>query len=105
MLYLLNSAALFANGRYCRSGPLDLRAARALAAGRIASAVGHHATARWLSELLERPVPACRRRVDMQPGDRALVYRLLSRLPEGRVVDLPMLKKQPYQFSLLVRES
>ena len=39
----------------------------------------------------------------MQPGDQALVFRLLERLPEGSVLDTEAVAATPHEFGLLTR--
>jgi len=39
----------------------------------------------------------------LQPGDRAIVFRLLKRLPEGAVLSLDDLQTQEWELALLER--
>jgi len=93
-LYLLNSTILTNYGLWRFSGPLASAEARALLgrAGRIVSAIGHAASAQLLGEVLEREIPVERIHTELQPGDRAIVLRLLKRLPEGRVLNAAELR-------------
>jgi len=100
--YLLNTPILTAYGRWCFSGPIDLTEARTLAR-QATSAIGHEDTARLISELLELPVRCERRGVQMLPGERALVFRLVRRQSEGVVLDIDHLRQEPYEFGLLKR--
>ena len=101
-LYLLNSPVLTTTGTF-RFTRLGVAAARALAAGGFTSAIGHAGAASRMAQLLECDVPM--RRVDarMQPGDAALVLRLLQRLPEGRVLEHAELAGWPHELALLER--
>lgn len=104
-LHALNSPVLTTWGRY-RFAPLDVAAARALVRARpLESAIGHAAAAELLAALLGIDVPVRRVRARMDAGDRAIVLRLLERLPEGRVLDADALRAWPHELALLVRES
>ena len=101
--YLLNTPILTSYGDYRFDGPLALQAARAFAAQPTQSAIGHQGTAQFLSQCLGLPVPCQRETVCMQPGDQALVLRLLQRLTEGAVLDAAALAAVPHEFGLLTR--
>ncbi len=100
--YLLNSPVLTDHGLW-RLSPLEVEKARDLAAEGFVSAIGHEASAKLLGEALRQPVPVVRERVSMQPGDRAIVFRLLKRLPEGAVLSLDDLQTQEWELALLER--
>ena len=53
----------------------------------IISAVGHQSTAQLLGQLLGRQVPVNRVVVQLEDGDEAIVFQLMVRLPEGKVLD------------------
>ena len=103
MRYLLNTPVLTTYGDYRFEGPLALDAARAFASEGTCSAIGHATTARFLAQRLGVPVPSQRDSIRMQPGDQALVLRLLDRLPEGAVLDDAALASVPHEFGLLTR--
>jgi hypothetical protein len=52
----------------------------------VASAVGHEATAKILSTLLGVRVDFNRVPIKLNKGDSAIVFQLLTRLPEGKIL-------------------
>jgi len=62
------------------------------------SAVGHPDTAKLLTELLDVNVPANRIMVKLNHGDSVIVFQLLTRLPEGKVLTADELRQLPYKF-------
>lgn len=85
-LFVLNSPILTAYGGFDFEKISEKKASYMLRTEAFESAVGHAATATYLSHLLEVEIPAQRIEVRMMSGDRAIVFRLLDRLPEGVVL-------------------
>ena len=79
--------------------------ARGVLAGGFESAVGHAATAQFLSQHLRLDVPVDRTTVNMEPGDRALVLRLKERLPEGKVLSEDDMRGIGFELGVLTRLS
>ena len=85
---------------------LDLVEARQLLSeNRWQSAVGHEATARIISKVLGVDVPAERKQVALGEGDKVLVFQLLQRLPEGKVLGeeelAEVVRNQKWRFVLV----
>jgi len=113
-IYLLNAFSLgmlapsaFAPGRGAFGGgaatvmiePITVERARELLQRHdFISAIGHESTAQLLSELLGLPVPVNRVAVQLGRGDVAVVFQLLSRLPEGKILTKEELAEIRYQF-------
>jgi hypothetical protein len=62
------------------------------------SAVGHETTAQFLTQMLNLEVKAERRQIVLTPETKLIVFQLLGRLPEGRVLSFEELSKIPHKF-------
>ncbi|WP_295392260.1 DUF1874 domain-containing protein [uncultured Thiodictyon sp.] len=101
--YVLNTPVLTAYGDYRFTGPLTAsQAAERLTAGFV-SAVGHGAAAVFLSRLLDLEVACNRITIAMQPGDTALVLRLITRLPEGMMLTAEEMTAVDFELGWLER--
>lgn len=65
------------------------------------SAIGHESTAQFLSMVLGMSIPFNRIEIKASPGDSIIVFQLLKRLPEGKVLSMEELKSIPYRFFLV----
>jgi hypothetical protein len=82
--------------------PLSLEEARRWLRNGFVDAIGHEATARLLTELFGLPIPASRKNIKLSPGDVAIIFQLLERLPEGKVItNVEELSKIPFKFYLI----
>jgi len=79
----------------CRRLTLD-EAKQIVRNSKVISAVGHEATSKLLSQLLEFPVEFNRTAVYLHPGDCALHFYLKTRLPEGKILNEEELKRLDY---------
>lgn len=102
-LYVINSPVLTDYGLWRFDGPLDEAAARALLTGGFISALGHEGAAHFLSARLGIELPLNRIRVTLEPGDQALVMRLLQRLPENSALSAAEMADIPIELGLLTR--
>lgn len=64
------------------------------------SAVGHSQTAQLLSELLEKDIPTNRISLQLKPGDKALVFQLGTRIPEGTILSKEEIMSLPTKWIL-----
>jgi len=62
------------------------------------SAIGHEATSQVISVQLGIQVPVNRISVKMVPGDVLIVFQLLSRLPEGKILGVDEMKGIPSKW-------
>ena len=77
---------------------ISLQEAKNILSGGFISAVGHQATADILSKLLDIPVLFNRVEVKLQKGDVLIVFQLLKRLEEGKVLSEEEIKNLPYKI-------
>jgi hypothetical protein len=62
------------------------------------SAVGHESTSQLMTRLLGVEVPFNRVPIKLQKKDRLIVFQLLTRLEEGKVLSDEELMRLPYKF-------
>jgi len=107
MIFILNSPVLTSWGVYEFKKISSAYAKDILLSDSFESAVGHKATADFLSSLIGINIPVNRIQIQMKRGDKAIVFRLLSRLPEGKLLTtqemLSMKEDCDYEFGLLTK--
>jgi len=62
------------------------------------SAVGHEATAQIISVQLGIQVPTNRISIKLVSGDTLIVYQLLARLPEGKILGVDEMRQVPSKW-------
>jgi len=65
------------------------------------SAIGHDATAKIISTQLGVQLPVNRVAIQLKPGDLLLVFQLLARLPEGKILSVDEMKQMPAKWFLV----
>jgi hypothetical protein len=102
-IFVLNTPILTEYGSY-EFRKTDLPEVKALLSQEFASAIGHEGTATLMTQLTGITIPANRIAIKMQSGDLAIVFRVLTRLPEGKVLSDEELAAIPYEFGILERK-
>lgn len=102
--YLLNTPVLTSYGEWHFHGPISLEVAMQHISSGFTSAIGHKGSAQFLSQLLKIEVPLNRVSITMYPGDTALVLRIKSRLPEGKILTHQEIHAIPFELGLLERK-
>ncbi|NKI33914.1 DUF1874 domain-containing protein [Wenzhouxiangella sp. XN79A] len=103
MIYLLNSPVLTSYGTYEFQGPVSPDSAGKLMTEGFVSAIGHSSTAEILSDLLGHHIEHQRISVQMETGDRAIVFRLLQRVPPQDISSKQQLEEVGYELAILER--
>jgi len=67
----------------------------------VISVVGHESTAELLSKLLEMEIKADRKSIKIRHGDGVIVFQLMQRLPEGKILSTEELQNLDFKFFLV----
>jgi hypothetical protein len=67
----------------------------------IISAVGHQSTATVLSKILEREIPFNRIAITLTPDDILIVFQLLTRIEEGKILNEEEIKQLKFKFFVI----
>lgn len=115
MITLLNTSILTDHGNY-RYTEITLDKAKGILLGSVnpmigdpgriegwRSAIGHESTAQIMSALLGREIPVNRIQYKQKIGDRAIVFKLNGRPPEGKIFSTEEIEKIGYSWGLLER--
>lgn len=103
IVILLNTSILTTFGTFDFQ-PITLAEAKDLVKNnKIESSIGHASTADILSELLEIEVKANRVEYIQNVDDVALIFKLKSRIPEGKVLNRKEIEEIGYEFGVLRR--
>jgi hypothetical protein len=105
MFYLLNTPILTNYGAFSFKKLPIQEAKEIIKKNKFISAIGHEATATALGKILSYPIPYNRIAVEMKKGDKAIVFRLVERLPEGVLLSEDEIFKLNYELGLLTMES
>jgi hypothetical protein len=100
MVFVLNTPVLTDWGEY-KFEKISVQEVKNLLQGDFVSAIGHEGTAAIMTRLVGINIPTNRVAIKMNKGDKAVVFRLLSRLPEGKILSEDELKELPYEWGLL----
>jgi len=65
------------------------------------SAIGHEATAQVITTQLSIPVPTNRVSIKLQDGDILIVFQLLTRLPEGKILTEAEMRQVPSKWYIV----
>lgn len=100
---ILNTGILTAYGTFeFVSTTLD-EAQKLVRENEFQSAIGHQSTAEILTELLGIEIEVNRMEYSQKIGESALVFKLRSRPPEGKILNRTEIEKIGYDFGILRR--
>lgn len=103
-LAILNTSILTTDGEYrLRTISLDEALKLVESAEGLDSAVGHASTAQMLTELLGMEVPVNRQLFSQKVGQQALVFKMMGRPEEGKILTRAEIEAMGYELKLLER--
>jgi len=100
---LLNAAVLTANGTFKLSSISLEDVKEMLTEENIMSAVGHNTTADIMTELIGINIPVNRIQASQESGQKAIIFKLLKRPEEGKILNREEIEEIGYEFLLLER--
>lgn len=100
---IFNGTVATTNGVY-RISDIDIDEARKLISENgFISAIGHESTAEAISEVLKIDIPMSRINFEQQVGQKAVVFKLNKRPPEGSILCRKEIEEIGYSFKLMER--
>ena len=102
-ILLLNAAIMTANGTFKLSNISLDEVKEMLTEENIMSAIGHNATADIMTELVGINIPTNRIQAKQEAGQKALIFKLLKRPEEGKILNREEIEEIGYEFLLLER--
>lgn len=100
---ILNTGILTVYGTF-EFVPMTLDEAQKLVReNEVQSAIGHQSTAEILTKLLGIEIEVNRKEYLQQTGESALIFKLRSRPPEGRILNCAEIEESGYDFGILRR--
>ena len=102
-ILLLNAAIMTANGTFRLSNISLEDVKEMLTEENIISAIGHNATAEIMSELVGIAIPTNRIQAKQEAGQKAIIFKLLKRPEEGKILNREEIEEIGYEFLLLER--
>ena len=100
---LLNAAVLTANGTFKLSSISLEDVKEMLTEENIMSAIGHNTTADIMTELIGINIPVNRIQASQESGQKAIIFKLLKRPEEGKILNREEIEEIGYEFLLLER--
>jgi len=106
MLFISNAFSLSMIQPPCsiKVEEINLQQVNSLLVEPFLSAVGHQSTAEILSKLTGTSIPVNRVNLSLIKSDQLIVFQLLTRLEEGRILTEQELEQLPYKFLLVTVE-
>lgn len=100
---LLNTSILTTYGTYSYQEITLSEAKKIVKTNEVISAIGHSATADILSNLLKIKIEGNRVEYQQDVGEVALIFKLKSRINEGKVLNKTEIEEIGYDFGILTK--
>lgn len=100
---IFNGTIATTNGIYKISDIDTEKAKKLLCENGFISAIGHSATAEAISEVFNMDIPMNRINFEQEVGQKAIVFKLNKRPPEGCILSRDEIEEIGYSFKLMER--